>query len=87
MPQSLLTCQLQEKPRYRVWCLYSSFVHAVTFFLVVILGSPPEHFKEGQGNAISCSIGPLIDEDISPLPHTQTKFNKGFLYFYSKNLT
>ncbi len=27
MPQSLLTGQLQEKPTYRVWCLYSSFVH------------------------------------------------------------
>jgi hypothetical protein len=27
MPQSLLTGQL-EKPKYRVWCLYSSFVHA-----------------------------------------------------------
>jgi hypothetical protein len=28
MPQSLLTGQLKEKPTYRVWCLYSSFVHA-----------------------------------------------------------
>ncbi len=27
MPQSLLTGQLKEKPTYRVWCLYSSFVH------------------------------------------------------------
>ncbi len=28
MPQSLLTGQLKEKPTYRVWCLYSSLVHA-----------------------------------------------------------
>ncbi len=27
MPQSLLTGQLKEKPTYRVWCLYGSFVH------------------------------------------------------------
>ncbi len=27
MPQSLLTGQLKEKPTYRFWCLYSSFVH------------------------------------------------------------
>ncbi len=27
MPQILLTGQLIEKPTYRVWCLYSSFVH------------------------------------------------------------
>jgi hypothetical protein len=27
MPRSLLTGQLKEKPTYRVWCLYSSFVH------------------------------------------------------------
>ncbi len=30
MPQSLLAGQLKEKPTYRVWCLYSSFVHGVT---------------------------------------------------------
>ncbi len=29
MPQSLLTGQLKEKPTYRVWFLYSSFVHGV----------------------------------------------------------
>ncbi len=29
MPQSLLTGQQKEKPTYRVWCLYSSFVHEV----------------------------------------------------------
>ena len=29
MPQILLTGQLKEKPTYRVWCLYSSFVHDV----------------------------------------------------------
>jgi hypothetical protein len=27
MPQSLFTGQLKEKPTYRVWCLYISFVH------------------------------------------------------------
>jgi hypothetical protein len=27
MPQILLTGQLKEKLTYRVWCLYSSFVH------------------------------------------------------------
>jgi hypothetical protein len=26
----MLTGQLKEKPTYRVWCLYSSFVHALT---------------------------------------------------------
>jgi hypothetical protein len=30
MPQSLLTGQLKEKPTYRGWCLYSSFVHGHT---------------------------------------------------------
>ncbi len=30
MPQSLLTGQLKGKPTYRVWCLYSSFVHGPT---------------------------------------------------------
>jgi hypothetical protein len=29
MPQNLLTRQLKEKLTYRVWCLYSSFVHDV----------------------------------------------------------
>jgi hypothetical protein len=29
MPQSQLTDQLKEKPTYRVWCLYSSFVHGL----------------------------------------------------------
>jgi hypothetical protein len=29
MPQSLLKGQLKEKPTYRVWCLYSSFVHEI----------------------------------------------------------
>jgi hypothetical protein len=29
MPQILLTGQLKEKPTYRVWCLYSSFVHEI----------------------------------------------------------
>jgi hypothetical protein len=33
MPQSLLTGQQKEKPTYRVWCLYSSFVHAFNPFL------------------------------------------------------
>ncbi len=28
MPQILLTGQLKLKPTYRVWCLYSLFVHA-----------------------------------------------------------
>jgi hypothetical protein len=29
MPQSPLTVNFKEKPTFRVWCLYSSFVHAV----------------------------------------------------------
>ncbi len=34
MLQSLLTGQLKEKPTYRVWCLYSSFVHALHTLLI-----------------------------------------------------
>ncbi len=36
MPQSLLKGQLKEKPTYRVWCLYSSFVHGLTVLLVYL---------------------------------------------------
>ncbi len=35
MPQSLLTGQLKEKRTYRVWCLYSSFVHALNIIFQV----------------------------------------------------
>ena len=40
MPQSLLKGQLKEKPTYRVWCLYSLFVHEILytfayFFLLI----------------------------------------------------
>jgi hypothetical protein len=31
MPQNLLISQLKEKPTYRVWCLYSSYVHGHTY--------------------------------------------------------
>jgi hypothetical protein len=35
MPQILLTGQLKENPTYRVWCLYSSFVHGVELTFVL----------------------------------------------------
>jgi hypothetical protein len=38
MPQSLLTGQLKEKLTYRVWCLYSSFVHDTTCSLTGKVG-------------------------------------------------
>ncbi len=46
MPQRLLTGQLKEKPTYRVWCLYRSFVHELnTRFLIRFrtykIASPP----------------------------------------------
>jgi hypothetical protein len=34
MPQSLLTGQLKGKPTYRVWCLYSSFVHGSSYMVL-----------------------------------------------------
>ncbi len=37
MLQSLLTGQMKEKPTYRVWCLYSSFVHGVSLLLSVLM--------------------------------------------------
>jgi hypothetical protein len=55
----LLTGQLKEKPTYRVWCLYSSFVHAVLFTLLlhsfscpvlggVVLGFPLKNIQQIQ---------------------------------------
>jgi hypothetical protein len=46
MPQSLLTGQLKEKPTYRVWCLYSSFVHA-----------PQEYQKDGAALSLPSANG------------------------------
>jgi hypothetical protein len=50
MLQTLLTGQLKEKPTYRVWCLYSLFVHggkAPTQYSPIILPATAEAvFKE-----------------------------------------
>jgi hypothetical protein len=44
MPQSLLTGQLKEKPTYRVWRLYSSFVHDPMYVFSFHL------YRMGNGN-------------------------------------
>jgi hypothetical protein len=41
MPQSLLTGQLKEKPIYRVWCLYSSFVNGTEGLSFIIFIDVP----------------------------------------------
>ncbi len=52
MPQSLFTGQLKEKPTYRFWCLYSSFVHDVTTrYTHPWTISLPYHIPWGGGGA------------------------------------
>jgi hypothetical protein len=49
MPQSLLTGQLKEKPTYRVWCLYNSFVHETQESDpagVILYVTLPKNFRE-----------------------------------------
>jgi hypothetical protein len=52
MPQILLTGQLKEKPTYRVWCLYSSFVHEGT---IQSPGLLPLYACKGWFNLIVCA--------------------------------
>jgi hypothetical protein len=61
MPQSLLTGQLKEKPTYRVWCLYSSFVHVMRYSYILVI-------SEKQRKSFFCN-GVSIRHREKPIEH------------------
>jgi hypothetical protein len=58
MLQSLLTSQLKEKPTYRVWCLYSSFVHGVCKAVVIRHRLPS--FRESYRSTKNSSLNGVV---------------------------